>query len=361
MSWQNVNLLDPEARIPDATRLRRFARTVIVLALLEMTVIVGANVIINPRADFPGQRFEPVIPDFPLGKIQAYDKLDEPVDTLILGSSRALTMDPDHAEAAGWPRAFNFAFPSGGFELAHLAIQYVDRHQERPAVILQSLDAMDLAIPDVDAQHATSALPILAGEGIAPSAYAHAALTSLSPKYLRDSASVLYFTYVAGYPEKRIELEPDGLGRFARMERALAEGREDRDAVVAAHYERSVSDLYSHLNQLRPDKQAALRAYVEDVTATSELHFFMGVIHPDIMARLDNDHPFWRDAHEEILADLIPFCGPRLHLHDLTDPARSGVVEEDFVDAWHITAEATGKVVRAMAAGEYDRCADAAS
>ncbi len=358
MSLTNVKLLE-HAWIPDAARLRRYARTVLVFAVLEMAVLVGANVVINPRADFPTQLYRPLVPDFPLQKIQAYDDLNEPVETLILGSSRALTVDPDDVEALGWPGAFNFAFPSGGFEHGRMAYHYVLRHQAPPGVVLQSLDAMDLAIAGVDEQHATSALPILAGDGIAPSAYARAALASLSPKYVRDSALVLYFTHIAGYPEKRIEVDDDGLGRFAKMERALAEGRADLDQVVARHYVHSVSDLYGKTSHLLPAKQSVLREYIAEVTTSSELHLFMGAIHPAIMAQLDIDHPHWRAAHEAILADLEPLCGPRLHLHDLTDPARSGVHPDDFVDAWHLTPAASAKVVAAMAAGNHDRCASA--
>jgi hypothetical protein len=86
-----------------------FLRAVFSRALLLTLGVAGLNLLVDPFGTFGTQVFEPVVLGSRLPKLRLYQSQATPPEIVILGSSRAFTMDPAFARAKTSRVSFNAA------------------------------------------------------------------------------------------------------------------------------------------------------------------------------------------------------------------------------------------------------------
>lgn len=102
--------------VAPATRheFRRFVRWFLGIAVLLLACVVGFNAYVDPFGVTPSDRYTPVVQNTTdrQAKLALIDRLDDAPDSLILGSSRVLKLDPAYIEKSTGTTAFNAGLSS---------------------------------------------------------------------------------------------------------------------------------------------------------------------------------------------------------------------------------------------------------
>jgi hypothetical protein len=92
---------------------RRFVCWVLLAAAAVLAAVLGANVLVDPYGTVGMEIFPSVVPQDSSAKVELLEALDRPPQVVVLGSSRAMRIEPSYIrEKTGW-RGFNAAVRSG--------------------------------------------------------------------------------------------------------------------------------------------------------------------------------------------------------------------------------------------------------
>jgi hypothetical protein len=119
-------------------RVAGFWRLIAVSFISVMLVAAVMNYLVNPYGIYSTELLPRVETNIYEKKLDLYGKFDEPIDTLIIGSSRAFDVDPDLVEElTGQEHAFNFSVPGAKAETFYAILRYVlDRGSPVSMVVL---------------------------------------------------------------------------------------------------------------------------------------------------------------------------------------------------------------------------------
>jgi len=256
-----------EVAAADGRRGLRAALLALGLVVLQLGAVVATDVAIDPRGDFGGTRFRPIVDDIPREKLDLYEAAaaDHPVPALILGSSRAMPFPPSALPDGG----FNFGILGGSLLDDRLAYDTVVRRQGPVHLVVIELDSFQLLdLPDgrlwseVASSHAASRF----GAASSTSHLVGALHDTLSAGYLGDSLHVLDLTYRTGYPVAANTFLPDGQGLRPLVDPLIANGTYDFPAAFEHNWQKFLGNIYTSGSAM-PDEVANLQELVRKALA----------------------------------------------------------------------------------------------
>lgn len=333
---------------------RRFLAVVALVAILESGLIMGLNVAADPRNDFHTGLYAPLVPDYPAEKLAFYNALEVPPKTLLFGSSKAQSVDPDDLEELGFGPSFNFAIPRSSSRDHLLLYRYLVETDQRPETLILGLDGnmfwnafvSELAASRVSQEFGLPGLPI--------QQRAWRLLESLSPFYVWDSIQVLEYTYISGYPDRAQRMEADGQIVSPRDEAAIAAGTFDREAAIDDYITRRILPPIGVETGLAPIKQGAFRNLVSEATAAgTQVIVYLTTNHPTVLERLA-DHEEFQYQLEETRRIALEMCSTGIALFDFLSIDGYGGDPDGFYDGWHINPDNARREM-ATIAGQPER------
>ncbi len=332
-------------------QIRRFLVVVAIVALLESALVMGLNVTVDPRNEFHTGLYEPLIPDYPAQKLALFGAWEQPPATVVMGSSKAQSIDPDDLEALGFGPSFNFALP-GTTSRDHLLLyRHLLETGRQPDTLILGLDAnmfwnawgSELEQSSVAGTFDLPEPPV--------QRKAWMLLKSLSPFYVWDAIQVLEYTYLSGYPQRAQEVLEDGQIASPRDDADIAAGTFNRTAHVLAYIESNIRPLLGTGGELAPGKQAAFRTLVNEATAAgTRVVVYLTTNHPLVLQALENDEDF-RFQLDTTRQVALEMCPTGMELFDFLAIDAYDGYPDGFYDGWHIDAE-NGRRQMAAIAGQ---------
>ncbi len=339
-------------------RLGRFLRVLAIVFVLEGTLLIGLNVVVNPRSDFPFDTFQPLIPNTHQIKLDLYEEyLEEGApDAVILGTSRARRLDPQAIEDAGYGRTFNFAIEAAEIEDELAVWRWLIDQDEAPERVLLLLDLDQLRGGQ------PLSLRLATNPELKPYTdvragfldYAQwAAFYATKPDYVRDTGTVLWYSLV-GFPETRIAYDADG---------GLAD--KDGDPERYVNTTRGQQNLRPFLEQYWKDylgfqtpaaeKSRLFQQLVGEVRASgAAVDIILGPLQPDYLEVLEARTPFSR-LHAATIQGLLQLCG-EARVFDFTYPETLGIDPNQFVDGVHYQGENVERIIAGLGNSALDLC-----
>lgn len=343
---------DPVAKIgaPDASAGRhpvRFLAFVLVAALVSSAAVLAVNYTVDPRNAFPPDHYTPLWKDTYDDRLRQWEAMEPAPDVIVFGSSTSLRLEAADVRNVTGLRAFNFAAPGSGPEDYLPVFDYMVRLGRAPQEVIVGAD--DFLFLDV-----------YWNRGILPSSNAYARVVdepvplsytldelgaSFNPGYTLDSARVLWYTYVAGYPQARaIGEQPDRAEGLAELigpgVRGIFEGQYSPDVGFSGAKIDALQDLVDH-------------ARAANVT----VRLLLPPIHPEVLA-LFEDSPDYGRIHGRALRFATDNCAAGVHAHDLVPLDSFGGDPAEFENAWHYSRE-NGHRMLATLYGEPGLCGGA--
>lgn len=334
---------------------RRWAPAVLMLALLALAAVAAANVVVNPRAEFPHRWYPPLVGDDPLEKMDGYQELDAAPQRIVLGSSRASLLPPSNATVAG----YNFAIPGGGLRDARIAYEYVRREQGPPQHVVLVIDSFQLSAKDLRDVTVTrsQAEPELLGDGRTWAETGRLVLSTLDLHYSQDTARSLQYAHLTDYPEPSRTTAPDGVGVWTGVELQRAAGTFDLAARIEANWQEGLAGRYAP--DALPDEEAIRFAdqLVQDIAADgAQVQVVLLSFHPDIRPRLDATETF-AALQDAALGIAQRACAiPDVEAFDYSDPASIGIETTEFYDGTHLDPSGSAKAAAALEEGRGRLC-----
>ncbi|HUR62085.1 MAG TPA: hypothetical protein VM286_06945 [Candidatus Thermoplasmatota archaeon] len=338
---------------PPSATARPNALLALALAALLLALAVGAAAATDPRNELwgplPGSRFRPLVADWPAEKLDRFDRLAAPPATLVMGTSRGMALPPN---ATGGPgEAFNLAFPGGEVAVVRALYASLAVDGRRPERVVYALDQWSLRDHREDRVAESSERARLGGQ--APSLGDRAAqlASTLSLPYLQDVARSAGYAFGSGYPDPGFHFAADGSMRYPAFE---APGYDQADHIALGI--RELDSAFGVNRAIDPEAQADLDAFLAEASGNGTLvQVVLPPLHPQALAHLQ-DNPRFRAFTETTVDTVRRHCGPRVQLHDLTDPASIGADPADFYDSHHPYLRNGARILEAVADGHLDAC-----
>jgi len=334
----------PRGLEPGSDRALAEARTYLVTLLLVATLLCAAvfalNLAINPSGMFSTGLLEPIVWIARTDKVRLLENHGQPVEALVLGSSRAMKVEPAEVERLTGLRTFNAAVNSARSEdyLAILRWSLDDLGARLQRVVLGlDVEAFHNAVP-VDLR--ILAVPQLATKLPARSRF-QARLASLQRALgLPELKLSIHSIRQAGIVrEQDAEFDKAGLLTYRRWDSQLAEGTLDLYRNVSrskADYNRRFAGFtaldddrvrhFEDLLELCAERDIALSVYITPV-------------HPEVAAELSQRSGYDRRVAE--VRDLLHRLR-RQHPFDLLDASDIEAIGGDrelFYDGGHPRVE----------------------
>ena len=113
-------------------------KTIIMSVLIVFSIIVASNFFINPRGIYPPSIFPALVTNYRNKKANDFTNLKKSPDLVIIGSSRALSINPDYVEEQTGISTYNFAVTGTYLDEYLVIMRYVfDQSKlDPPKVIL---------------------------------------------------------------------------------------------------------------------------------------------------------------------------------------------------------------------------------
>jgi hypothetical protein len=324
---------------------------------------VGAvNAVVDPYATLGTNVVAPAVWTDRGEKVGLYEALDAPPEVVILGSSRAMKIEPTYLQRQTGRTAFNFAVSDGKAPDVFAVASYAhDRAAGAPQVYLWLMDLETFASDPVDPRLlATSELARYLPTGARLKGKAEDIAWLLSWDTLRESLrtvdrevegrEVAATEGLEGRKSPKPEFAADGFRRWDAHDRRAETGRSFADALPASIkvYEGTYGGDFESLSPLA-------REYVErTLAAMSEWGarpvIALSPMHPKLRRRLLSLD--YEDRHREAVAylealqDRYDFV-----LLDMTGLGAFGGSPAAFYDGVHMKVANTRRLVDAIVAG----------
>ncbi|MGB0652319.1 MAG: hypothetical protein ACPGQL_03880 [Thermoplasmatota archaeon] len=329
---------------------RVFVVLTMLLAAGLLGAVLGLNVLVNPRSRFDTDVYEPLIPDYAHEKLEAYHDLPAKPAVVVMGSSRALKIDPDALGNATGRVAYNFALPGASLE-DHLTLyRYMAERRWAPEQLFIGLEEVQLAGGIEPKLERSRAWPELGGQtglwGDAKVLY-----ETLTPGHVKDVGRSLYFAHVkGGLPEPRLALAADGEGIYPVFERHIAAGTFDQEAELERHWRNEALATYQAVLGLDQSKLAVLDTLLAEARGhDTRVTLFFTPFHPDAWERL-LELPDFEQVHDAAKATVAERCADAIRVFDFTHVDDWGGDPASFYDNFHYRADNAALLVAEMTA-----------
>lgn len=325
-------------------------------------VVAGLNVAVNPRAEFPTQRYEPLTSDSVAIKARLLADFGSP-DVLVVGSSRSMTWPP---QVLGKGSGFNFGLSAATPLDVDYVWEYVAGRDGAPATLVIAADPFSLQPPSPQYTSKVEESVMageIAGNSPSPAHLAGRAVRSLAYDYVADSVRVLRYAHLTGYPESDVRFDADGLRHWPKTDAEVAAGTYDVESEVLQHARQTLPKVYGlpsrYGEQLPLDdgQEARWDALLAKADANgTRVIAIMPPIHP-LGLELIADEPGFRQFQQAMRRLLLDHCGPRFEAYDYTEVASYGGDPDGFYDSFHTDVANGQLILQSAALGRGPLCA----
>ncbi len=263
---------------------KRFCVCVVGLVVSCLIAIATLNWTVNPYGQYSSELLAPIVQDSRSEKVDLFERLENPPQGLILGSSRALKFEPEYLQSRTSQTFFNFAVNHGRPE-DFLAIvrYYYDRNGYFPKTLLIGVDVSSL----------NDVVPNDARLSAEPRLYSLARDTSwwtdefdrfsqlFSYQQLAASLFALRNVVCPRMPTESEQcLNANGLIQYTKRQSQIANGTYDFESALD-FTQREFLSVFSQLNQPSPRRLGYLRETVRICSANGcQVYLFTTVSHP---------------------------------------------------------------------------------
>lgn len=334
-----------------------FSIAVVAMTAIFLAATLGANIIVDPRAEFDSDRFVPLVPDWPMAKLQGYQDLEPAPRILILGTSRGMDVP---APSGLENQTFNFAFPGGEVPAVELLLDYVQRSGHPPERIVYLVDQFALRKDILHKIRDSDVYPLISPDGGDPVPLVERLgkfPAALSLGYVQDTVRVLAYTYGSADAPSGPRFDRYGQLDHAALEGRLVSGQLDQAAAIEDILTRVLQPTFAEGRGVDGPTREQFQALVEATTqAGIAIDIVFPPFHPDALPRV-RAMPTFEEHYRELLETSAAACGPSVRVYDFTDPASFGAVPVYFSDAYHMTPSNGRRLIDAVEAGAGNLCA----
>jgi hypothetical protein len=334
----------PEVSVQDSIKTpghgsaRRFSWLFIGISLTGIALILLLNFLVDAHGVHMTGWLRPVVANHRLQKEFLLRQMEEPVDLLVLGSSRAIAVDPAALEEMTGLRGFNAAVGSAESQdyLAWLRL-FIDVNGRPPRMIVLGIDEVAFANsrPIVEAFNGSDALL-----ATLPDIGKTESLLPIDEHDLGwgrtwDSLRAIYFTFTV-YPPDNERFDANGLGHYVAKERAAEDGSLDHEAGLAE----SLTDYrhrFENYTAIDPDRVVYFNRFLDLVEEHDiELVAFVTPMHPLFAKRIEAETVAGLRKAEvrELLRSR--FASHGWPLHEATEPQDYGGDLDNYYDGVHM-------------------------
>ena len=325
--------VDPASDAPG----RRYLVVLLAVFAASLAGVAALNVAVDPSDSFGTDLFEPLVWTARSRKVELLAEQQEPVTGLILGSSRAMKVEPAHAELLWGGRWFNGSVNSAMTEDLLAMYRYATDDLGHP------VDRLVLGL-DGEAFHDSKGVderlastPQLARQvpGLRDLGWA-TDLAASAISYQQTMLSLRSIRYrLTDYPAPSTTFGDQGLLTYVVWERELAAGTFDFDAALK-RARRLYRKRYEGFEGLSPERTAHLTTLLDLCAERGvDVRVYLTPLHPELRAHLARRTTFTPRMREvsawleqELAARGVPFL-------DGTDPTSFGGDPDGFFDGAH--------------------------
>ena len=123
---------------PAARPAGRSAALALGLVVVQLAGVAGANLVANPRGEFPTTYYKPLVGDYGLIKLRLFEAAPSPT-WVVIGSSRAVSVPASGLPWSDGP-GFNFALPGGRPADYLLLAHYLREHAPDVKGVMLAID-----------------------------------------------------------------------------------------------------------------------------------------------------------------------------------------------------------------------------
>jgi len=340
-----------------------FWRDFILPVVICLAFVSLINYSINPFSIYAPSIFEPYRENSYVEKTRLFEELKIPPKVLILGSSRAGTVDPALVTELTGKSCFNWALPSSGVEIFNAVLRIsIDEHKSPVDMVIVCVDP-EVFHPDLwispQALLAKSFIPYFKGTGLWPKlrSIINSGLRLITLEQLNASFGVI--RRELGDPSEKREAiyRPDGLGLYSANERAIADGTYDLDAVISERLTTYPKDNLcfmagAALSEDRMNKWEKLLDYCD--SKGIRVYCYMPPAHPRYLELMDKFGalPFFDKIHEFLKETVAEHNGI---FRDYTELESFGGDPNQFYDEAHMRKANNDLILKnLLAAGESE-------
>lgn len=316
--------------------------TILAAFLVVFAIPVAANVVVNPRAEFPTNYYPLLAEDIAEEKIEVFAKLPEPPAIIVLGSSHARSFTAKTAGPFGNSSFFNWHMDGSG-PPEHEALLRYSVAQRVPAEVILVLDQDRLHGFENDRYQRSARFHILIEGQPRPALYVAAAIQSFHIDYLNDTwTSIEREHFGAPRPRDSFSFAADG----SRNRPVPA-----RDPAFFSS-ETELSRLlprYDASEGMSERATSALREIAEFAAEESfKLRIVLPPLHPETLRTL-TETPSAAAAFENARSFALTLCAENVRVYDYLRVETFGGDPSNFSNGDHFAEATATKIVRGLA------------
>lgn len=338
-------------QIPTGDQARSYAVLALLLTTGMAAALVGLNVAVNPRAEFPVKGLPPLASDRVHLRVQDYLDRAAPPEGLVIGASRANLVEglPGREDVTA-----NFGVAGSTAEDWRDLYRFVRARQGAPetlVLVVEQSAFTDVFSPRVP--RSSEAGRVLGDPPSAPELAARA-LRSLSPDYAQDALHSLQLRYITGYPALPTEL-PDPAFADPGL---LADYRAGtfRPAEVDADVERQFVRAFGPEAETVPAHRAALDELLDDAVSDGvDVWIVLPAFQPVAFIDLQERFAAYGTQAAAVRGALTAWCA-HVHVADASNATQMDIDPAQFLDQSHLTATGARQMMAGVMAGRGDAC-----
>lgn len=348
--------MDREMRAADGWAAAGQTWTLAVWACIPLLLGVALNLWVNPFRLYWSHYFPPATSNVRLRKFEMLKQLPDPAQTLIIGSSHVMTMQPVEVEKWLAGPCFNYGMPSAMAEDYYAALRLAVEDARAPIhhVILGiDFPALHPKLPLMyEARYFPQYRRFIPAALLGPPLWLDRLTMLISDEQTEESLNVLRRRVQRRMRTPNFELNPDGSAVMVAREQAIAEGRFDLGRVLS-HRLRHFDSYSLHLESFDAPSQVRLncvRQLLEYCRAHDiDVHAYLTPLHPDQWDLLKTLPQ--AQVLDESLADLKAlFADYGEEFRDYSHVASFGGDPRLFYDEQHAMPENQRRIVDALLA-----------
>ncbi len=317
---------------------RRFARIFPVIALGGVLLVLTLNVLVDAHGVHMTGWLRPVVANHRLRKEFLLRQLPGPVELLVLGSSRAIGIDPAALQEVTGLEGFNAAVGSAETQdyLAWLRL-FIAVNGKPPRMIVLGIDEVSFANsrPIAEAFSGSKELLAMLPEVDRGRTYLPFDEHDLGWGRTWDSLRSIYFA-LTGYPPESDLFDANGLGHYIAREEALENGSLDLEAGLRE----SLTDYrnrFAPFTALSEERIACFDRFLDLVAEHDiELVAFATPMHPEFLRRIEAETVAAQRKAEVRTLLRQRFAARGWVLHEATQPENYGGNPENYYDGVHM-------------------------
>jgi hypothetical protein len=330
---------------------KKIGLTISIFFITTLLLLAAANFIVNPFGIYPTRIVQNNNNNFRREKYRLFKVFNVEPDTLIIGSSRAMTMNPDDVMTRIPSCCFNYAVPSATAEDYYAVVSLlmddfgiplqriilaVDYEAFNPAEPLQS----EIRYFPAYAKH------LVLSKGVTANTVEKLALL-ISYQQTDETVKVLRRTLLKNTEEPKIKLERDGYTIQVEREKEIADGTFNLERIlskrVRKYPERSLK--LSHYRSLDPKRLEYLELFLNFCDENGIIvDAYITPYHPTLWSVLDQQPN--RNNLDEFKVELTSrFEAHGVVLHDFSHIESFKGDQSRFYDEIHPMPDTQAKIL----------------